>query len=129
MKALDVMRFIPAKNIDNLVTILTIYIGAAILYFTSGSPALLYGIIFALCLIIWLGGWFALRRASRKTDVEPLKNAWQQLKNNEELLANINEHFERIEKMVLSRTSLLVNEEDAVEPVDREEDTVKKKKK
>ena len=100
MKAFDVMRFIPSKNIANLVTILTIYLGAAIIYFTFNSPALLYGTIFALSLIIWLGGWYALHRTCRKIDVEPLKNAWQQLKNNEELLANINEHFERIEKMV-----------------------------
>jgi hypothetical protein len=128
MKALDVMRFIPSKNIANLVTILTIYIGAAILYFTPGSPPLLYGIIFALSLIIWLGGWFTLHRTSRKIDVEPLKNAWEQLKSNEELLANINEHFERIEKMVLSRTSLLVKEKDAAESVDLKEDTIKKKK-
>ena len=128
MKALDVMRFIPSKNIANLVTILTIYLGAAIIYFTSGSPALLYGIIFSLSLIIWLGGWYVLHRTGRKIDVEPLKNAWEQLKNNEELLANINEHFERIEKMVLSRTSLLVKEKDDAEPVDLKEDTAKTKK-
>ena len=127
MKALDVMRFIPSKNIANLVTILTIYIGAAVLYFTPGSPPLLYGIIFALSLFIWLGGWFALRRTSRKIDVEPLKNAWEQLKNDEELLAQINEHFVRIEKMVLSRTSLLMNDKDSEELVVREENTVKKK--
>ena len=128
MKALDIMRFIPSKNIANLVTILTIYLGAAIIYFTINSPALLYGTIFTLSLIIWLGGWFALHRTSRKIDVEPLKNAWEQLKNNEELLANINEHFERIEKMVLSRASLLTNEKDDAESVDLKEDTPKKKK-
>jgi hypothetical protein len=125
MKALDIMRFIPSKNIANLVTILTIYLGAAVLYFTPGSPPLLYGIIFSLSLIIWLGGWFALHRTSRKIDVEPLKNAWQQLKNNEELLENINEHFERIEKMALSRTSLLVKETDHEESDDQEEETAK----
>ena len=128
MKALDIMRFIPSKNIANLVTILTIYLGATIIYFTINSPALLYGTIFALSLIIWLGGWFALHRTSRKIDVEPLKNAWEQLKNNEELLANINEHFERIEKMVLSRASLLMNEEEAAEPEKRKEETAKTKK-
>jgi hypothetical protein len=110
------------------VTILTIYLGATIIYFTINSPALLYGTIFALSLIIWLGGWFALHRTSRKIDVEPLKNAWEQLKNNEELLANINEHFERIEKMVLSRASLLMNEEEAAEPEKRKEETAKTKK-
>jgi hypothetical protein len=123
MKALDIMRFIPSKNIANLVTILTIYLGAAIVYFAFSSPALLYGTIFALSLIIWLGGWFALHRTSRKIDVEPLKNAWVQLRNNEELLGQINEHFERIEKMVLSRASLLVNDKDSVESVDLKEDT------
>jgi hypothetical protein len=128
MKAFDVMRFIPSKNIANLVTILTIYIGAAVIYFTFNSPALLYGTIFALSLIIWLGGWFALHRTSRKIDVEPLKNAWEQLKNNEELLAQINEHFERIEKMVLSRTSLLMNDKDSEESVVGEAETAKTKK-
>jgi hypothetical protein len=128
MKAMDIMRFIPSKNIANLVTILTIYIGAAVIYFTFNSPALLYGTIFALSLIIWLGGWFALHRTCRKIHVEPLKNAWKQLKNDEELLARINEHFEKIEKMVLSRASLLVNEEDKAEADSREEETAKKKK-
>ena len=123
MKAIDVMRFIPSKNIANLVTILTIYLGAAAIYFTSNSPALLYGTIFSLSLIIWLGGWYALHRTCRKIDVEPLKKAWEQLKNSEELLAHINQHFERIEKMVQSRTSLLVNEKDTVESVNREEDS------
>ncbi len=123
MKALDIMRFIPSKNIANLVTILTIYIGAAIIYFTFNSPALLYGTIFSLSLIIWLGGWFALHRTCRKIDVEPLKKAWEQLKNNEELLAHINEHFERIEKMVLSRTSLLMNDKDTVDTENLEEDS------
>ena len=128
MKALDVMRFIPSKNIANLVTILTIYIGAAVIYFTFNSVALLYGIIFSLSLIIWLGGWLALHRTCRKIDVEPLKNAWEQLKNNEELLANINEHFEKIEEMVLSRASLLMNEKDDAESVDLKEETAKTKK-
>jgi len=128
MKALDIMRFIPSKNIANLVTILTIYLGAAIIYFTINSPALLYGTIFALSLIIWLGGWFALHRTCRKIHVEPLKNAWEQLKNDEELLARINEHFVRIEKMMLSRTSLLMKEKDDAEPVDLKEDTAKTKK-
>jgi hypothetical protein len=122
MKALDVMRFIPSKNIANLVTIVTIYLGAAVIYFTFNSPALLYGTIFLLSLIIWLGGWYALHRTCRKIEVEPLKKAWEQLKNNEELLAQINQYFERIAKMVQSGTSLLVNEKNAVE-----EESAKKK--
>jgi hypothetical protein len=120
MKAIDVMRFIPSKNIANLVTILTIYLGAAAIYFTSNSPALLYGIIFSLSLIIWLGGWYVLHRTCRKIDVEPLKEAWEQLKNNEELLAHINQHFERIGKMVQLR---FMNKEDTAESVNREEDS------
>jgi hypothetical protein len=122
MKAIDVMRFIPSKNIANLVTILTIYLGAAVIYFTFNSPALLYGTIFSLSLSIWLGGWYALHRTGRKIDVEPLKEAWGQLKNNEELLTHINQHFERIEKMVQSRTSLFMNEKDAAESGSREQD-------
>jgi hypothetical protein len=122
MKAIDVMRFIPSKNIANLVTILTIYLGAAVIYFTFNSPALLYGTIFSLSLSIWLGGWYALHRTGRKIDVESLKEAWGQLKNNEELLTHINQHFERIEKMVQSRTSLFMNEKDAAESGSREQD-------
>ncbi len=107
MKAIDVMRFIPSKNIANLVTILTIYFSGAVLYFTSGSPALLYGIIFSLSLIIWLIGLFILHRTSRKIDMEPLKNIWEQLKNNDELLMHINQHIERVEKMIKSGTNML----------------------
>jgi hypothetical protein len=120
MKAIDVMRFIPSKKIADLVTILTIYLGAAAIYFTSTSPALLYGTIFSLSLIIWLGGWYALHRTCQKIDVELLKKAWEQLKNNEELLAHINQHFERIEKMVQSR---FMNKKDTAESVNREEDS------
>ncbi|WP_041277978.1 hypothetical protein [Desulfotalea psychrophila] len=127
MTALDIMRFIPSKNIANLVTVLTIYLAAAVIYFTSGSPALLYGIIFLLSLIIWLGGWYALHRSSRKIDVKPLKNAWEQLKDNEELLANINKHFEKIEEMVLARASLLGKNKDEVEAESREEATQREK--
>lgn len=107
MKAIDVMRFIPSKDIANLITILTIYLSAIVIYFTSNSPALLYGAIFSLSLIIWLVGLYVLHRTSRKIDVEPLKDVWDQLKNNEELLMHINQHFERVEKMVHSGTSLL----------------------
>ncbi len=107
MKAIDVMRFIPSKNIANLVTILTIYFSGAVLYFTSSSPALLYGIIFSLSLIIWLIGLFILHRTSRKIDMEPLKNIWEQLKNNDELLMHINLHIERVEKMIKSGTNML----------------------
>jgi hypothetical protein len=120
MKAMDVMRFIPSKNIANLVTILTIYLGAAASYFTSSSPGLLYGTIFALSLIIWLGGWYALHRTCRKIDVEPLKKAWDQLKNSEELLAHISQHFERIEKMVQSR---FMNKKETAASVNRQEDS------
>jgi hypothetical protein len=111
MKAIDVMRFIPTKDIANLVTILTIYLSGVVIYFTSNSPALLYGVIFSFSLIIWLGGLYVLRRNSRKIDVEPLKDVWDQLKNNEELLIHINRHFERVEKMVYSGASLLKHKE------------------
>ena len=107
MKAIDVMRFIPSKDIANLITILTIYLSTVVIYFTSNSPALLYGAIFSLSLIIWLIGLYILRSTSRKIEVEPLKDVWDQLKNNEELLMHINQHFERVEKMVYSGTSLL----------------------
>jgi hypothetical protein len=115
MKAIGVMRFIPSRDIANLVTILTIYLSAVVIYFTSNSPALLYGAIFSLSLIIWLVGLYVLHRVSRKIDVEPLKVIWEQLKNNEELLMHINQHFERVEKMVHSRTSLFKHKENTDE--------------
>ncbi len=115
MKAIDVMRFIPSKDIANLITILTIYLSGVVIYFTSNSPALLYGAIFSLSLIIWLVGLYILRRTSRKIEVEPLKDVWDQLKNNEELLMHINQHFERVEKMVYSGTSMLKHKENTDE--------------
>ncbi len=122
MKAIDVMRFIPSKDIANLITILTIYLSGVVIYFTSNSPALLYGAIFSLSLIIWLVGLYILRRTSRKIEVEPLKDVWDQLKNNEELLMHINQHFERVEKMVYSGTSLLKHKKNK----DESEETHKK---
>ena len=116
MKAIDIMRFIPSKDIANLVTILTIYISAVVLYFTSSSPALLYGSIFSLSLIIWLTDLYILHRTSRKIDVEPLKNVWDQLKNNEELLMHINRHIEKVEKMIQSGTNMLQHKKDTEEP-------------
>jgi hypothetical protein len=100
MKAIDVMRFIPSKNIANLVTIITIYMGAAISYFYAGSPAMLYGYVLILSLFIWLVCLFVLHRTCKKIDVEPLKAAWEQLKTNDELFRYIDSFMERIEKFV-----------------------------
>ena len=102
MTALDVMRFIPVRKIASLLTILTIYIGSVVSYFTFNSPAVLYGTIFSLSFIIWLIGLFVLHRSCRKFDERSLKEAWSQLKNNEELVAKINSYFERIELIVQS---------------------------
>jgi len=106
MNAVDIMRFIPAKNIANLVTILAIYGGAVVLYFASGTLSLLYGTIFAISLFIWLAGMLVLKRTSRKVDVAYLKMTWDNLKFNEELLMHINQQFERIERLVKPETKV-----------------------
>lgn len=120
MKTLDIMRFIPSKNIANLVTILTIYLSGVVIFFTSNSPALLYGTIFSLSLITWLVSLYVLHRTSRKIDVKPLKDVWDQLKNNEEILMHINQHFERIEKMIQSGTGVLKQKEHTEETENQE---------
>lgn len=104
MKALDIMRFIPARNIANLVTIIAIYGGAVIFYFASGTLPLLYGTIFFISLFIWLTGILIVKRTSSKVDVVHLKMAWDNLKRNEELLMHINQQFERIERLVMPET-------------------------
>jgi len=121
MKAIDIMHFIPSKDIANLVTIVTIYLGAAAIYFTAGSPARLYGYILLLSLLIWVVGLYILHRTCKKIDVEPLKKAWEQLKTNDELLGHINGLFERIEKLVQGSTFLNKHEKDAADSDNPEE--------
>ncbi len=107
MKTLDVARFIPSQHLANLLTIISIYLGAAIAYFTFNSPAFLYAIIFLLSLIIWLFGLLILHRESQKIDMESLRETWDHLVHNEELIEHINQHVERIEKLIQSKTNLL----------------------
>ncbi len=107
MKSLDVMRFIPSKNIANLVTIFTIYIAAAADYFYYHSPAFLYGVVFFLSILAWLCAWLVLHRTCQKIKVETLKKTWEQLKNDEEFFAKIDGYFERIEKLLQSQTGNL----------------------
>ena len=104
LKAIDIMRFIPSKDIANLVTIVTIYLGAVVVYFTSKSPASLYITILSFSLIVWLACLFVLHSYCQKIDVKPLKKAWEHLINNVELHDQINRHFERIEKLIQMRT-------------------------
>jgi hypothetical protein len=114
LKAIDIMRFIPSKDIANLVTIVTIYMGAVIVYFTYASPARLYLSILSLSFIIWLVCMCVLHHYCQKIDVKPLKKAWEQLINNEELLGQINRHFARIETLVRARAGQ--------EPLEKEPD-------
>lgn len=118
MKAIDVMRFIPSKDIANLVTIVTIYIGAVIVYFTIQSPARLYITILSLSLIVWLVCMCVLHIYCQKINVIPIKKAWEQLISNDELLAHINSYFERIEKLIHVRTSGKPDEKETDEPPD-----------
>ena len=116
IKAIDIMRFIPSKDIANLITIITIYLGAVFVYFTGQSPAKLYMFIFALSLIVWLICLLVLRSYCQKINVMPLKKAWEQLINNEELRGQINRHLEIIERLIQTRTSMNPFEKDPAEP-------------
>ena len=102
LKAVDILRFVPHENIANFVTVITIYIGAALCYLAGASPAAMYGCILGLGFLVWAVGLFVMRRSLRKIDVEPLREFWHELKNKDELLANINRHLERMEKALLS---------------------------
>jgi hypothetical protein len=115
MKAIDIVRFIPSKNIANLVTITTIYFGAAAGYFTAGSPARLYAYILLPGFLIWLFGLAILYRVSKKIDIEPLKEAWEQLKTNDELIAHINALFEKLETLVRESSFLAKRKSDTAE--------------
>lgn len=106
IKAIDIMRFIPSKDIANLITILTIYLGAVFVYFTGQSPAKLYMFIFSLSLLVWLICLIVLRSYCQKINVMPLKKAWEQLINNEELRGQINRHLEIIERLIRARTNM-----------------------
>jgi hypothetical protein len=104
MKTIDIMRFIPSKDIANLTTVITIYLGAVFVYFTDQSPASLYLFILSLSLVVWLVCLLVLQSYCKKIDVKPLKKAWEHLINNVELHDQINRHFERIEKLIQMRT-------------------------
>ena len=47
-----------------------------------------------------------LHRVCRKIDVAPIKAAWEQLRHNDALLAQLNQHFETIETL-FARGSVL----------------------
>jgi hypothetical protein len=102
LKSLNVLRFIPYRDIANLVTVITIYAGGALCYLAGTSPAILYGGIMGLSVLFWIIGLFALHRSCRKIDVEPLRELWHELKNKDELLETINSHVERMEKLLVS---------------------------
>ena len=116
MKAFGVMRFVPTKDIANLVTIVTIYFGAVLVYFTEQSPAILYITILTLSLLIWLVSLCVLQRYCQKIDIKPIKKAWEELITNDELLGHISQHFTRIEELVRSRTSADPREEEPDQP-------------
>jgi len=83
------------------VTVITIYAGGALGYLAGTSPAMLYGGIIGLSVLVWIIGLFALHRSCRKIDVEPLRELWHELKNKDELLETINSHVERMEKLLV----------------------------
>lgn len=102
LNLLHVMRLIPHEKIANLVTVISIYIAAAVVYFTSSSPGTLYLSIILISLIIWSVSLYLLHRAYRKIDAQPLRDLWRQFKNEDELLSSLNQHFKRLEEILLS---------------------------
>lgn len=112
VKAIDILRFIPSKDIANLTTVITIYLGAVFVYFTDQSPARLYLFILFLSLVVWLVCLLVLRSYCKKIDLKPLKKAWEQLINNEDLRDQISRHFERIEKLIQMRTGQEMSDDD-----------------
>ena len=104
IKTIDVMRFIPSKDIANLVTIVTIYLCAAFAYLTPQSPANLYLSIMCLSLAVWLVSLGVLQWYCRKIDIRPLKNSWEQLVGNKELLEQVKKYFEIIKEHITART-------------------------
>ena len=105
LKSLNVLRFVPYRDIANMVTVIAIYVGCALCYLTAASAAMLYGCILGLSLCGWIGGLFALHRSCRAIDVEPLRELWHELKNKDELLATINEHAGRMEKLLMAQVA------------------------
>jgi hypothetical protein len=102
LKATDVIRFVPHKHVADLVTVITIYVGAALCHLAGASPATLYACILALGVLVWAVGLVVLGRSVRSVDVEPLRELWHELRTNDELLANVGRHLERMEKALSS---------------------------
>ena len=102
LSLIKIVHFIPHEKIANLVTVIVIYLGAAIFYFTSSSPATLYLSIILISLIVWFVSLILLHRAYRKIDTQPLRDLWMQFKNEDELLSLINRHFKRLEEILIS---------------------------
>jgi hypothetical protein len=102
LSLVKIIHFIPHEKIANLVTVIVIYLSAAIFYFTSSSPATLYINIILISLVVWFVSLILLRRAYRKIDAQPLRDLWRQIKSEDELLSSINRHFKRLEEILLS---------------------------
>jgi hypothetical protein len=102
LKSLNVLRFVPYRDIANLTTVITIYAGAVICYLTQSTPAMLYGWIIGLSAVVWLLGLSVLQHSCRKIDVEPLHELWHELRDKDALLATINEHAVRMERILMT---------------------------
>jgi hypothetical protein len=102
LKATDVIRVVPHKHVADLVTVITIYVGAALCHLAGASPVTLYACILALGVLVWAVGLVVLRRSVSRVDVGPLRELWHELRTNDELLANVGRHLERMEKALSS---------------------------
>ena len=98
----DVIRFVPYQKIGNLVTVISIYVSCGIYYFIKSSPAVLFILALAIGILSWLIGLYALHALCRKTDAEPLRAFWQQIRDNDEIAHEINNQFKRMEEILRS---------------------------
>ncbi|MCB1705274.1 MAG: hypothetical protein KDI17_10445 [Halioglobus sp.] len=101
LKALDVLRFVPYKEVANMATVVTIYLGAALCYLSGGSQLTLAAAIFSLSLFVWVCALAAMLRAIHKLDVQPLQELWREAKNRDEFVAAIHTHLDRMERRLL----------------------------
>jgi hypothetical protein len=99
-KLVDVIRFVPYQKIGNLVTVISIYVSAAIYYFLNSSPAVLFLLALAMGIVLWSIGLYASHALCRKIDAEPLRALWHKVREHDEIAHEINRQFKRMEEIL-----------------------------
>jgi len=102
LKSLNILRFVPYRDMANLATVITIYTGSAICYLVAATPPVVYVSSIGLSLLIWIMGLIVLHRSCRKIDVATVRDLWLELKDQDELLASVHEHLVGMEKRLMA---------------------------